>query len=412
MRRDELRSRRVIAPWSWHAISTLVLTLVLAACAPAAPPPPTPTSAPKPAAATPAPAATKAAPAPAAATAAPAPSKATPAAKGPSAALAQVIEGTKREGRVQAMLQTGMVGEPVKEIQQGIKAKYGVDLQIDAVPSQSYPVALSAAIAEHKAGVEPSLDIIPLGVLQAVDAIKAGIAEKVDWAPLLREGTPKEVIQQDGYAVVTFMSHSGLAYNPKVIAPSEVPKSFTDLANPKWKGKLAMYSYPVTYVTYAYALGADKFISTLREIAKNNPVVEPYAQGETRFTAGEYPLLVTQSSTLVSVRNKGIQAEWVSLDISYIQKHNMIVRKGTKRPNAAKLLTVFLASPEGHKIYNKTGRGTMFYPGNFEFEVHDRDVKAGMKVYAQDDPPDIVSFFLSDKGKQLEKEIGDILQQK
>lgn len=39
-------------------------------------------------------------------------------------------------------------------------------------------------------------------------------------------------------------------------------------------------------------------------------------------------------------------------------------------------------------------------------------MKLGLRVFEQDKSPDSVQFFLSDKGKQIAKEIADILQGK
>ncbi|MBI4322406.1 MAG: ABC transporter substrate-binding protein [Chloroflexi bacterium] len=377
------------------------LLLVVAACAPAAPPtpqPPSPT------------AATKAAPAPAPAAASPAPAaKATPApaAKGPSGELAQLIEAAKKEGRVSVQLQSGVEAQPIRD---GIRKKYGVDLQIESQPSASYPAAAAQMIAEGKAGVTPSFDALPLSDVSSLELTAAGFVEKVDWAPLLAEGTPKEVIQLGGLGISMFTGHVGMIYNPTAIPSAEAPKTFGDLANPKWRGKIAAYNYANLYVHYAFVRGIEKTLPELRAFMKNEPPLEIYARGGTRYLAGEYPILLTSSVYLLEARNKRVPVEWVSLDVSWIATHMFHVMKGAKNPNAAKLIAVFLASPEGHKIYNDSGRGSLFYPGNAEFEIHDRDMKAGLPLFSPLTWPGAVEFVLSEKGKQLQDQVGRILQ--
>ncbi|MBI4318561.1 MAG: ABC transporter substrate-binding protein [Chloroflexi bacterium] len=391
-------------------VTACALLVIVGACAPAAAPPPTA----QPAQATAAPAVAKPTTSPAApATAAPA-AKATtaPAAKATSSALAQLVEAAKKEGKVSVALQSPLIGEPVKEIREGIKKNYGVDLQIEAVPSSSYPTLIAKAISEYKAGVAPSVDMIPTSDASTILGVQAGAAEKVDWAPLLAAGTPREVIKGDGHVLNTFTSHIGMIYNPKAIPAAEVPKSFADLGNPKWKGKIAMFNYYNLYVDFAFVQGPERFLENLRAIAKNDPVLGTYDNGRTRFFTGEYPLLLTQSATMVEAKAAGVAAEWVSLGMSALGNHNLMVLKGTKVPNAAKLLAVFLAGPDGHKIYTKTGRGSLLYPGNAEFEINQQDVKAGLRIFSWETTPGMVEFYNSDKGKQVEKDIGEILQGK
>lgn len=385
--------------------------VLLAACAPAAAPTPSPipaTAAPPAAKATTAPAA----PPVAKATAAPAATTAAAPPKTTSSALAQVIEGAKKEAKVSIMIQSDLAGEKVKEIREGIKKNYGLDLEIGAVPSASYPAALAQAISEFKAGATPSLDFMPASDLSTVQGMQAGVIEKVDWEPLLAPGTPKEVIKEGGYGINTFQSHLGLVYDPRVIPAAEAPKSFADLGNPKWRNKIAMYNYANNYLTYAYVLGPEKFVPQLRAIMSNNPAAEIYANGQRRYMSGEYPILLTSSQIYLQIKKAGVPVEFVSPDISWLQNHNMILIKGSKVPNAARLVAAFLAGPDGHKIHNSVSRGSMLYPGNVEFDLHEIDQKAGLRVFQQDKSPESVQFFLSDKGKQVEKEIGDILQGK
>ncbi|MBI4322439.1 MAG: hypothetical protein HY675_28430 [Chloroflexi bacterium] len=154
----------------------------------------------------------------------------------------------------------------------------------------------------------------------------------------------------------------------------------------------------------------DRILADLRAIVKNNPVIEVYARGRTRYLTGEYPILLTQSSSILDAKKGNVPAVWVSLEMGYLQNHHVMLRKGTANSNAAKLLAVFLASPDGHAILNSTGRGSMLYPGNVEFDIHQQDVKAGLRTLNFDESREAVEFSLSEKGQQIEKEIGDILK--
>ncbi|MBI4322409.1 MAG: extracellular solute-binding protein [Chloroflexi bacterium] len=385
-------------------IPTVAILLLLAACAPAAAPQPAATATP----AAPQPAATAVpAAAPKAPVATPTAVSAAPAPKAISPALAQVIEGAKKEGRVTVQLQSGVEAKLVRE---GIKKKYGVDLQIESQPSASYPAALAKALAEQKAGAVPSYDVLPLSDTTSVEAARANLAEKVDWEPLLAQGTPREMIQLDGYGVSVFNNHVGMVYNPKVVPPAESPKSFTDLGNPKWRGKIAAFNYANQYLLYAFVRGVDRTLAEFRAFMKNSPPMEVYANGATRYMSGEYPIIFSTSTYYLEAQKAGVPAEWASLDVSWVTTAMFHAIKGAKNPNAAKLFIVFLASPEGHKIYNDSGRGSMFYPGSVEFKINELDVKAGLPIYVPIKWPGAMDFYLSEKGQQAMDEISRIMK--
>ena len=74
-----------------------------------------------------------------------------------------------------------------------IREKFGVDLDIKFTPSDSMPKALSDAIMEHKVGAAPTFDLMNFSS-HIVEGNEAGIFERVDWKPLLLEGTNPEVV--------------------------------------------------------------------------------------------------------------------------------------------------------------------------------------------------------------------------
>ncbi len=328
-----------------------------------------------------------------------------------SGSLVTIVEGAKKERTVSIRLHPGLAGKGIERLKQSVNQRYGINLQIAYAPSSSYPQALAKAIFEKKAGAPPPYDLLPFADAELAQAVAAAIAEKVDWKPLLAPGTPPQVIQFDGYAISTHTNHIGLVYNPAVVSSQHVPATLKDLANPKWRGKLIVFPYTPIYLSYAIVLGVDSTLATLREIMKNEPTVEIYARGVTRYMAGEYPLLLTSSGFYTQIQRKGVPAQWTSLDISRWTTHSVIVLKGARHPNAAKLVAIYLASPEGHKLMlEEAGEGSVFYPGNFEQEIVQQDRRRGLKVYNLLDWPGSLDFVLSPRGAQVEQEMGRILR--
>ena len=335
----------------------------------------------------------------------------TPAFEAQSGPLTPLVEGAKKERTVSLKLHPGLAGKGIERLKRGVAERYGVDLQIAFIPSTSYPQALAMALFERQAGVPPSYDLLPFADVDLAQAVSAGIAEKVDWEPFLAPGTPAEVIQFDGHAISTHTTHTGLVYNPAVVSAQEAPRTLLDLANPKWRGKIILFPYASVYISYAVVMGADQTLAVLREIMNNEPTVEIFARSLTRYMAGEYPLMLTGSGFFAEIQKNGVPAQWRSLDISRWTTHSVIVLKGARHPNAAKLVALYLASPEGHRLMlEEASSGSIFYPGNMEQEIAQEDRRRGLKVYNPVEWPGSLDFLLSPQARQLEEQIGQILR--
>lgn len=328
-----------------------------------------------------------------------------------SSLLASIVAGAKKEETVSATLHGGLAGKGIERLKRGVAERYGVNLQISYVPVISYPQNLAKAIFEHQAGAPPSFDLLTFADAILSKAVSAGIAEKVDWKPLLAPGTPPQVIQLDSYALSVHTDHVGLAWNPAVISAPDAPKTLQDLANPRWRGKIMLFPYTSLYLGYALVLGVDQTLGVLRQIMKNDPTVEVFSRGLTRYLAGEYPLLLTASGFYADIKKKGRPVQWSSLDVSLWTTHSVMVAKGARHPNAAKLVALYLASPEGHQLMlEEANAGSLFYPGNLEQEINQDDRRRGLKVYNPLEWPGSLDFILSPKGAQVEQEIGRILR--
>ncbi len=328
-----------------------------------------------------------------------------------SGLLASIVEGAKKEGSVSVTLHGGLAGKGIERLKRGVAERYGVNLQMAYVPAISYPQNLAKAIFEHKAGAPPSFDLLTFADAILAKAVSAGIAEKIDWKPLLAPGTPPQVIQFDGYAISSHTDHVGLVYNPAVISAQESPKTLRDLGNPKWRGKIILFPYTSLYLGYAIVMGTDPTLAALRDIKKNDPTVEVFSRSLTRYMAGEYPLLLTASGFFADIKKQKIPAQWNSLDISLWTTHSVVVSKGARHPNAAKLVALYLASPEGRRLMlEEADAGSIFYPGNLEQEIAQEDRRRGLKVYNPAEWPGSLDFILSPKGAQVEQQIGRILR--
>jgi ABC-type thiamine transport system substrate-binding protein len=324
-----------------------------------------------------------------------------------------VIEGAKKEGVLSAKLVPALTEKTMYRLEREIKQKFGVDLKIKFTPVENMPKDVSEAIMEQKAGVIPSYDLMTFSN-HVSTANKAGILERVDWKPLILEGTNPRVIHDSPVmygAIVTHTGHFGMIYNPEKVKADEVPRSLADLAHPKWKGKGGVANYPTSWVRWCFMLGKEKVLSGLRAALKNGAIQGTYHDLRNRYLLGETSWYLTSSAYYVTVREKGMPAKWQSLDLSDITDFAVAVRKGARNSNAAKLVAVFLASPEGSKFLDEEGGlGSLYYPGNAEHDIRLQDQKQGVRENFAERNAELLEFYATKEAEQMGKEIQLLFQ--
>ncbi|MDP2644214.1 MAG: hypothetical protein Q8P24_04695, partial [Desulfobacterales bacterium] len=174
---------------------------------------------------------------------------------------------------------------------------------------------------------------------------------------------------------------------PKKISPEKVPKSFEDMAKPQWKGKIGIPSATSGWTRRAFVLGKEKVFDELRGILKNDVILGRYSTLHNRFQLEEIWMAFTISSYWHYAITKGVPVAWQSLDYAEVPYYVLAVTKGSKHPNAAKLVAVYLASPAGAKfMLEESGTGNLFYPGNFENDFSVQNKKQGIReVFTAED---------------------------
>ncbi|MBI2987671.1 MAG: extracellular solute-binding protein [Deltaproteobacteria bacterium] len=170
-------------------------------------------------------------------------------------------------------------------------------------------------------------------------------------AVALRKGTS----DPDGY----FHFSSGTAhvpmYNPDRLTPSELPKSFKELVQPRWKNRLAIPDpnsmEPVRYLlAWMYAKYGPEYIVAL---AGQNPKVPLEGRAAVELvTKEEVDVLVeTGAPRCVEARKKGEPIAYFVMEEGAFYKEGYVgINAQTKKPNLSKLFVRWLLSLEAQKI--------------------------------------------------------------
>lgn len=166
-------------------------------------------------------------------------------------------------------------------------------------------------------------------------------------SPSYKNLTAGAVPQHRGWAA-TLLTVFVQAYNTNAVKKQDLPSSFADLRDPKWKGKLGIESEDQDwFATVVTSMGEEKGLGLFREIVKTNGV--SVRTGHTLLNnmvvAGEVPLALTVYNYMPeSAKKKGASIDWFALDPVVARSNAVGVAKRAPHPHAALLFHEYMLS--------------------------------------------------------------------
>jgi putative spermidine/putrescine transport system substrate-binding protein len=252
------------------------------------------------------------------------------------------------------------------------------DIKISYFPQASSAAMLGALRAAKSA---PQADVVIMDVSVSKAGTDEGLFEKLDAAtmPVINELYPEARIADVAGVAVTF-DNLVLIYNSAALP--EPPKAIMDMADPKFKGKVAIPGIPdIQGLSLVMILDKqnggpgiagkfDKGIAAMEKIAPNvltwEPKPEVYApviSGDAVIGVGWNARAQVNSDTSAGKLKAVIPSEGTAFQINTI---NLI--KGGPATDAAKLFIAYALSTEAQKAFTET----MFYaPTNAKAEIAD-----------------------------------------
>jgi iron(III) transport system substrate-binding protein len=136
------------------------------------------------------------------------------------------------------------------------------------------------------------------------------------------------------------------AYNTDLVKKHELPASYRDLTNPKWKGRLGIevddYDW---FAGLVEALGVDEGLKLFRDIAAVNgfSVRKGHTLLANLVVAGEVPLALTVFNyTAEQLRRRGAPLDWFALEPVVSMPNSIAVANTAPHPHAAMLFLDFM----------------------------------------------------------------------
>jgi iron(III) transport system substrate-binding protein len=214
---------------------------------------------------------------------------------------------------------------------------------------------LRRAVTEHRGGRD-DVDVAETAGTEVEGLQRERLLAQIS-SPLFADLIPQAVEPQRAW-VMSRLSIFTAAYNTALIKPADVPKSYDELVDPKWKGKLGVEADDANwFMTLAGALGEEKTVALFRAIVANNGM--SMRKGHTLLAnlvvAGEVPLALTAYGyRIAELKGKGAPIAGIVLPPAVALPTGIAVFARAPHPYAAVLFMDFFLS-DGQRFLLERG---------------------------------------------------------
>ncbi len=264
-----------------------------------------------------------------------------------------LIVAAKKEGKIAWYTADDLV--LATKVSKAFEAKYGLTVQLE----RSGAERIYQRIAQEYGSNISEVDVATTSDLGHTVSWRAS-GWLAPYVPSEAGHWDEKAIGPDGIYIVDKFTVVMSGYNSRLVKAEDAPKSWADLLDPKWKGKLVKahpgYSGAITNETYAlsHLLGWEFYERLAKQgVMQVQSATDPpmrAAQGERAVMADGAEVtalrLISEGAPLVLV--------YPTEGVPVVSVGSMVMQK-SMRPNAARLFMHYLASSECQKINMANG---------------------------------------------------------
>jgi iron(III) transport system substrate-binding protein len=263
----------------------------------------------------------------------------------------KLIDGARHEGSL--TLYTSLTVEDMAALNGAFEKKYGLKVNMWRAGAD---MVLQRASTEAQGGRNEA-DVLEAStpVLEAMarDKLLAAVSSPIH-ADLMAQAVPAHH-QWVGARLNVFVH----AYNTNLVKKDELPRSYADLLQPRWKGKLGIEAADEDwFATVVQDMGKEKGLKLFREIAAANGI--SVRKGHSLLTnlvaSGEVPFALTvYNFTAEQFKQKGMPLDWYVMPPAVARANGVALARKAPHPHAALLYYDFMIGEEGQKILLERG---------------------------------------------------------
>jgi len=169
---------------------------------------------------------------------------------------------------------------------------------------------------------------------------------------------PKD-FKEEGFWTTVYYNAYVTGYNTRLVAARALPRTYDDLLDPKWKGKLLMEGTKAEWFAgMLQILGQERGLKFMRDLAKQQPSLrEGHELLAQLVVAGEGVFDVNiPAASVERMKERGAPIDWTALGPAPATMVGAGVAAQAPHPNAARIFLDFLLSREGQKLMQTPGR--------------------------------------------------------
>ncbi len=257
-----------------------------------------------------------------------------------------LIEGAKKEGQVMFYNSNTWLSTVAQEFEK----KYPF-IKVSVWRSDS--TDLIKKITEEYASGRFLVDVVETSGAAIVVLHRKAIFQEYYSSETIAYGDEvKEKGKIGVYYLADRENYTSLGFNTKLVSPADAPKTYKDLLDPKWKGKMTLAGGsigPKWVGNVLNAMGREYLERLSRQEVKVQNIV-PAALANL-LISGEAPLSPTiQDSNIFTAKKTGAPVEWRPLEPVMANLGSSGMTTKSPHPHAALLFLDYLHSKEGQKV--------------------------------------------------------------
>jgi iron(III) transport system substrate-binding protein len=258
-----------------------------------------------------------------------------------------LVEKAKAEGKVTFYANITSV-EPILE---DFGKRYGIKAEYTRLSTTKF---IATIMTEHAAGK------LTADVLQAPMPVLEFLKEKGVLASYLSPGAagyPKWA-NKDGKIQSFGIEYAALIYNKELVKPADVPKTYEELTDPKWKGKIVMADPSSHPTTISWLVGLKEnvieseadWMKFLKGLAANKPMfVASFGPTPAPIESGEKLIGLSMPKYIITKAPAPLDWAHVSQPMMGTPR-GMAITAGAPHPAAARLFVDYWLSRDAMKI--------------------------------------------------------------
>jgi iron(III) transport system substrate-binding protein len=253
--------------------------------------------------------------------------------------LERITAAAKKEGRL--TLYTTIAEKDLPTLIKPFEDKYGIKVNVWRAGTDK---VLQRTLAEASAK-RREVDVVHFGSPEMEALSREKVLLPVT-SPAYRDLVPGSVPKHREWAA-TLLSVWVQAYNTNLIKKADLPKTYADLLDPKWKGKLGVEAKNQDWFETVVEIngGMDKGIKFFQDLVARNGLSP--RSGHTLLTnlvvSGEVPMALSVYNYMPEqAKKKGAPIDWFALEPAVARSNAVGVARQAPHPAAALLFHEYM----------------------------------------------------------------------